>query len=200
VIAAQAAAQAQLAALKGQLGSSAARALVNLGDMSLAGQVGDLALPDETGRLVEQGNTAGTSILSRLGYQHGLNQESIPASLAGRGFYRSGQTGYSLGQEEKQYGTQQYDARSSTLDYLNGLYSNYLNAQFGIQQQEMAAEFAAYQAALANAGAYVQPTGTTATQTQAPAPAPTSAYGYDANGNPVDFSSLWGDPSQGIYV
>src|SRR5262245_15480514 len=45
VIAAQALAAQQLAALKSQLGANAARALVNLGDYGLAGQVGELNLP-----------------------------------------------------------------------------------------------------------------------------------------------------------
>ena len=159
VQAAHAMAQQQLAALQAQLGSGASRALINLGDAGLANQVGDLQLPDNTGQLVKAGNEAGTSILSQLGYHHGQNVESIPAALAGRGFYRSGQTGYSLGQENKQYGQQQYDARSKTLDYLNGLYQNYLNAQFGIQQQELSAQMSAYQQALSMIPSMVQAPG-----------------------------------------
>ena len=158
VQAAHAMAQQQLAALQAQLGSGASRALINLGDIGLANQVGDLNLPDNTGSLVKQGNEAGTSVLAQLGYHHGQNVESIPAALAGRGFYRSGETGYSLGQEDRGYGQQQYDARSKTLDYLNGLYQNYLNAQFGIQQQELSAQFSAYQAALSQIPSMIMPT------------------------------------------
>lgn len=201
VQAAHAMAAQQLAALQAQLGSGASRALINLGDAGLANQVGDLQLPGNTGQLVKAGNEAGTSVLSQLGYHHGQNVESIPAALAGRGFYRSGETGYSLGQEDKGYGQQQYDARSKTLDYLNGLYQNYLNAQFGIQQQELSAEFSAYQAALSQIPSMIQPTGVggggPAPSTAAQAP---SAYGYDASGNPVDFSSTWGDPANGVWV
>jgi len=199
VQAAHAMAAQQMAALQAQLGSGASRALINLGDIGLANQVGDLNLPDETAGLVRAGNEAGTSVLAQLGYHHGQNVQSIPAALAGRGFYRSGETGYSLGQEDKGYGQQQYDARSKTLDYLNGLYQNYLNAQFGIQQQELSAEFSAYQAALSQVPSMIMPTGTDTTPVAPTTQAP-SAYGYDANGNPVDFSSTWGDPANGVWI
>lgn len=159
VIAARALGDQQLAALRAQMGANAARALINLGDKSLVGQFGNLNLPGGTAGLVKAANKAGTSVLAQLGYQHGLNQEGIPAALAGRGFFRSGETGYQLGQESRAYGQRQYSARQSTLDYLNGLYNNFLNAQFGIQQNELGAQFQAYQAALANAAAYVNPGG-----------------------------------------
>jgi hypothetical protein len=189
VVAAQALAAQQLAALRSQMGANAARALVNLGDIGLAKQVGDLALPSDTGNLVSQGNKAGTSVLARLGYQHGLNQTAIPAGLAGRGFYRSGETGYALGQESRRYGEQQYSARQSTLDYLNGLYQNYLNSQFGIQQSQISAEFQAYQAALANiaGGMYYTPNST------APAPAGTTAA-YNPAVAPFGISPETGQP------
>lgn len=203
VVAANALAAQQLSALRAQLGSNAARALINLGDLGIASKVGDLNLPGGTGNLVDQANKAGTSVLSQLGYQHGLNVESIPAALAGRGFYRSGETGVELGRENKSYGNQQYQARQSTLDYLNGLYSNYLNAQFGIQQNTLAAQMQAYQTALANVGAYVAP----------PAPAPAAAaaappvwdpqiapYGLDANGNPIDLGNIGVNPTTGQFT
>lgn len=149
-LAAQALAAQQLSALKAQTGSNAARALVNLGDASLAKQVSGLDLPGNTGALVDQANQAGTSVLAQLGHAHEQLQKQIPATLAGRGFYRSGETGYELGQENRQYGLKQGSARQQTLDYLNNLYQNYVNAQFGIQQNQLNAYLTAYQQAMAS--------------------------------------------------
>jgi len=192
VQAAHAMAAQQMAALQAQLGSGASRALINLGDIGLANQVGDLNLPDNTASLVKAGNEAGTSVLAQLGYRHGQNVESIPAALAGRGFYRSGETGYSLGQEDKGYGQQQYDARSKTLDYLNGLYQNYLNAQFGIQQQELSAEFAAYQSALSQIPSMIQPVSAPAPTGPAPSSA---AVTTTPDGGLSGYNSIFADPN-----
>lgn len=191
VVAAEALAQQQLAALKSQMGASAARALVNLGDIGLAKQVAGITLPGGTADLVRQANQSGTSVLSQLGYRHGQQQTAIPARLAGAGFYRSGETGYLLGQEARQYGQQQYQARSSTLDYLNNLYNQFLSAQFGIQQGELSARMQAYQSALANLGAYLPAGGTVPSEVTAPAPSPiTAPYGYDYQGRPIDLSRV----------
>jgi hypothetical protein len=159
LLAQQALSAQQLAALKAHAGAAAARALVNLGDASLAGKVGGLDIPGGTGGLVDQANKAGTSVLSQLGYSHNQNQQQIPATLAGRGFYRSGETGYELGQENRQYGLKQESARQQTLDYLNQLYDNYVNSQFGIQQNNLNAYFQAYQQALAQIAAGGVPAG-----------------------------------------
>ena len=166
----------QLAALKAQMGASAGRALVNLGDASLAGQVGNLNIPSNVGGLVDEANKSGTSVLAQLLHAHQGNTQQIPAALAGRGFYRSGQTGYSLGEESRVFGQKQFNARQQTLDYLNGLYNNYLNAQFGIQQSQLSAEMSAYQAALANLGAY----GYTGAPAPASEPIPSSAPAVSA--------------------
>jgi hypothetical protein len=192
VVAAEALAHAQLAALKSQMGASAARALINLGDVGVANQVSGITLPGNTAGLVSEANKAGTSILSQLGYRHGQQQAAIPARLAGAGFYRSGETGYLLGQEARQYGQQQYQARSSTLDYLNNLYNQYLSAQFGIQQGELSARMQAYQSALANISAYLPAGGPLPSEvTTAPAPSPiTAPYGYDYQGRPIDLSRV----------
>ena len=193
-LAAQALAAQQLAALKAQTGSSAARALVNLGDYSLAAKVHGLTLPGGTEALVDQGNKSGTSVLSQLLHAHTLNEQRIPAQLAGRGFYRSGETGYSLGEENRQYGNKGYQARQQTLDYLNNLYDNYVNAQFGIQQNQLGAYFQAYQQAMAQiaAGGYGSGGGAsggasdTGLRPNADAP-----YGYNAAGQPVDLSAAY---------
>jgi hypothetical protein len=143
----------QLAALRSSLGAAAARALINLGDYSLAGQVKGLSIPKNTQALVDQANAAGTSVLAQLQHQHQANQQAIPAALAGRGFYRSGQTGYQLGEETRAFGNQEYTARQRALDYLNQLYQQYLSQQFAIQQSELNAYWQAYQAALQLAAA-----------------------------------------------
>jgi len=186
-LAAQALAHQQLAALRAQMGASAGRALVNLGDASLAGQVSGLNIPKNTSELVDDANKAGTSVLAQLTHAHGLNEQQIPAELAGRGFYRSGETGYELGNEDRTYGLKQENARQQTLDYLNQLYDNYVNAQFGVQQNVLGAYFQAYSQAMQQimAGAYGNG-GVAGTPPTAPPP-PSTGYGlghlpgYQAN-------------------
>jgi hypothetical protein len=144
VLQAQAMAAAQMAALRSQIGQSASRALINLGDTGIAKGVDNLFLDKDIEGKVAEANTAGTSVLSQLGHQHDQNVQAIPANLAGRGFYRSGQLGYGLGEEGRSYGLQQEKVRSQTLDYLDQLANQYLTGQFQAQQAENSALMQAY--------------------------------------------------------
>jgi hypothetical protein len=153
-LAAKALGAKQRAALDARIGSNVSRALVNLGDYGLASAVKDVNLPAGTEALVDQANKSGTSILARLQRGHEQQQEYIPAALAGRGFFRSGQTGHALGEESRTYGLRQGDSRSQTLDYLNSLYEGYLNSQFGLEQNELNAYLGAYQSALGQLANY----------------------------------------------
>jgi len=68
------------------------------------------------------------STVSRLSQAHTDAIRTITNALAARGMLRSGETGFQLGNETRNYGTGQYDARQKLLDYLSGIQSAFISA------------------------------------------------------------------------
>lgn len=101
-------------------------------------------LGPDVGKLAQENTQAGTSILARLNAANAKTIEGIKNSLAARGIYRSGETGYQLGQQNQAYTNSQYDATKSLLGSLAGLQNSYVSAE---QARQMALAQAASDAA-----------------------------------------------------
>ena len=97
---------------------------------------GDLQgiLGPQTGQLAQENTQAGTSILARLNADNTKTIQGIKNALAARGLYRSGETGYQLGQQNQNYTNSQFDANKSLLDVLSGAQGQYVSAEQARQQ------------------------------------------------------------------
>ena len=97
-------------------------------------------------------NTAeGTSVKARLDQKNAIAQRQIPASLAGRGLLRSGQTGYDLGQQQMQNKQANFDVLNEMLGNIEGTVSSFAQAEAARARALADAEL---QAAMAAAGDY----------------------------------------------
>lgn len=97
-------------------------------------------------------NTAeGTSVKARLDQANAKQQRLIPASLAGRGLLRSGQTGYDLGQQQMQNKQANFDVLNEMLGNIEGTVSNFAQAEAARARALADAEL---QAAMAAQGDY----------------------------------------------
>jgi hypothetical protein len=90
-----------------------------------------------------RGNTFSTQ--SRLAQANKDAIQALRNSLASRGLLHSGELGYQMGNEERNFETGQYDARNKLLDYLASVQSAYAQGE----QQRQAALAGGYQNAMA---------------------------------------------------
>lgn len=134
-------------------------------------------LGDKTGQLAQENTQAGTSILARLNADNQKTIQSIKNTLAARGLYRSGETGYQLGQQNQNYTNSQYGANKSLLESLANAQGQYVNSE---QQRQIALAQAASDAANRAYQNYQGSPGTPAT-----AGVTASYVGPDTHGNYV---------------
>lgn len=104
---------------------------------------------DQTRQLASQNTESGMSVTARQASQFDKNLRAIKNALAARGALRSGETGYQLGEAQKQYDTQRYDSTQELLDYIAG-------AQQGFTAAERARQAQAAQAAESAAGRQIE--------------------------------------------
>lgn len=137
------------------------RAMIMYGakpDFSFGGSstlTGDLPWDKQTKKLAAANTDAGLSTLARLDEANTQAIRGITNTLAARGIFRSGETGYQMGQEQKDYSRAQYDSAQKLLDYLSGVQSAFVQAQRANQAQQYSAQLTALQNWLAlnpNAG------------------------------------------------
>lgn len=147
-------------------------------------------LGGQTGHLAQENTQAGTSILARLNSMNSKTIQQIKNALAARGMYRSGETGYQLGQQSQAYTNSQSDATKQLLDSLSSAQGQYVSAE---QQRQIALAQAASDAANR---AYMSNPSTPPSQG-------TASFAYtDANGNAVysfggSFYDVNGNPYSG---
>lgn len=85
------------------------------------------------------------SVLSVLQQAHEQNLRAQRNQLAARGILQSGEYGYQLGQENKDYLQNQYEARQQLLDFINGVQSAFAQAEQNRNNQLVQAGQQAYQ-------------------------------------------------------
>lgn len=87
---------------------------------------------------------SGLSTTAGLDKQHATDIQSLLDTMASRGTVQSGGTGVGLGQADQTYNQNEYNARTSLLQYLTGVQSAFNQAQqSAYQQQQQAATDAA---------------------------------------------------------
>jgi hypothetical protein len=69
------------------------------------------------------------SVAAQLRQALGQRNLATEDTLAARGILRSGQTGYELGENKRQYDQANYDAMNQLLDYLGGLYGGFAEGE-----------------------------------------------------------------------
>lgn len=88
------------------------------------------AILDPTTRsLAEQNTQAGLSILARLADAAKTAQRRTLNSLGARGAFRSGETGFQLGELTKSQNIAQYDARNNLADYIAGVQAAWVQSE-----------------------------------------------------------------------
>jgi hypothetical protein len=103
-------------------------------------------------RALAQKNTAeGTSVKARLDQKNALAQRRIPATLAGRGLLRSGQTGADLSEQAMQNKQANFDVLNEMLGNIEGTVSQFAQAEAARARALADAEL---QAAMAAQGDY----------------------------------------------
>jgi hypothetical protein len=121
---------------KAALTAQQQRALIQYGrvpslDLSAYGA----SIDPTTAQLAAQNTAAGTSTVANLQRAYQLAQQGSDASLAARGMLRSGAYGQHSAENLQGYNTAGYQADQQLMDYLQGLYSGYLQQQQGLQSQ-----------------------------------------------------------------
>lgn len=86
-------------------------------------------ITDETRALARQATTSGLSTLARLNQARSDAIRLVKNTLAGRGLFHSGETGFQLGRAEQAASRNQYDERLKLLDYFAGVQSAFANAE-----------------------------------------------------------------------
>lgn len=107
------------------------------------------ALNQQTRDLAAKAEAEGLSIHARQAKDNMVASRRIPATLAGRGLLRSGQTGYDLGEQGQNYKITQYDTLNELLGNVEGTVGNYMSGEreraIALAQARIAAAYDAYQ-------------------------------------------------------
>jgi hypothetical protein len=117
------------------------QALIAFGDpdMAGAGEI-DPALRE----LIEKNYGSGNAVLARLRHQRDVNRRAILNRLAGRGLVGSGDTGYLEGENARESGNMEYDARNRLLAALTGFQQNYVDRKMSLRSAVLQAYQQAY--------------------------------------------------------
>lgn len=82
-----------------------------------------------TKELAAKNTESKLSTVARLLDWNSQQQRSIKNQLAAKGVYRSGETGYQLGQQQTRYTQNEYDAYQQLVDYLAGAQTAFVQAE-----------------------------------------------------------------------
>ena len=101
------------------------------------------ALDQNTLDLAAKNEKEGISSHARLGHENDLAMRRIPATLAGRGLLRSGQTGADLGEQAQTFKNQGYDMLSALMQGITGSVGQFQEAERQRQRDLAEAEMGA---------------------------------------------------------
>lgn len=85
------------------------------------GRIPGIEVDPATRALAEQATQSGVSQSAQLDRTHADNLRDIKNALAARGILSSGETGFQMGNENKDYTVAQSDALNNLLDYIKGV-------------------------------------------------------------------------------
>ncbi len=112
------------------------------------------ALDPKTRALAEKAEAEGLSIHARQAAGNEKATRIIPAALAARGMFRSGQTGTDLKDQAQNYKIQQYDTLNELLGGIEGTVGNFLSGERDRNMQLAQARMQAAWNAFSNWGSY----------------------------------------------
>lgn len=113
------------------------------------------ALNDKVRDLAAKNTAEGTSVKARMQKADKVARRRIPATLAGRGILRSGQTGSDLADQAQAYKNQQFDTLNEMLGGVEGTIGSFLQAERARADALAAAEMQARMMAMQNYGGYM---------------------------------------------
>jgi len=127
--------------VQNQAGLNAAqqRALIQYGSVPSVSLPGVNQIDATTRQLAAENTQAGTSTTASLQKAYQQAQQGSDASLAARGLLRSGAYGQHAAENLQGYNQGQYQATNALTDYLQGIYSGYLQQQQTLQQSGVGA-------------------------------------------------------------
>jgi len=120
---------------QGQLTAGQQRALIQRGLVPAGSLPGLSGIDPTTAQLAAQNTAAGTSTQANLTRAYQQAQQGSDASLAARGILRSGAYGQHAAENLQGYNQAGYQADQQLMDYLQGLYSGYLQQQQALTGQ-----------------------------------------------------------------
>ena len=130
------------------------RAVVELGAVPDFAKVGrDLGIDslgylsndinDETRALAQKNTDEGLSLMARLEHEHQRVQRQVKDTLAARGIYRSGETGYQIGEQGLKYKQALTDAEKSVMDHISQIIGTFVTNERDRRNAVAQAVFAA---------------------------------------------------------
>ncbi len=125
--------------LDAALNAARQQAVVQFGDPSLA-QMAGFGIDPQAANFAKQNYLSGNATLARLDKAHTQARQAVINRLAAHGILRSGDLGYQEGEADKSYGNQVYDAQQQIIQYLQGLYQQYLNQRNQLHQSVLQAQ------------------------------------------------------------
>jgi hypothetical protein len=149
VQAARAQEEAGLSELDAILKKNREAALVAFGDEDMQD------ISPELRELIRKNYASGNAILARLRHQRDLGRTAILNRLAGRGLLRSGDLGYLEGENARQAGNAEYDARNKLLAALQGYLQDYVDRKQQLHNQTLGAYQNAYYQMMSNPDQYL---------------------------------------------
>jgi hypothetical protein len=119
-----------------QLTAQQQRALIQFGKVpSINLSAYGASIDPTTAQLADQNTAAGTSTVANLQRAYQQAQQGSDASLAARGILHSGAYGQHAAENLQGYNQAGYQANQQLMDYLQGIYSGYLQQQQNLQSQ-----------------------------------------------------------------
>lgn len=177
--AARAAEQLGIPSINTNLQNLIAQRLVAYGDPSFAAQA-DFGLDPQAAAFARQNYLSGNAQLARIDKGHSAARTAIINQLASHGLIDSGETGYQVGNADRSYGNQVYDAQQSVLADILGYRNNAQTQLTGLHGATVAALENAFTNYATNPAAYGQlpnpPAATTPAKPAIPATPATAAH------------------------
>lgn len=113
----------------------------DLGSSSLGYLQNDIN--DETRQLAQKNTDEGLSLMARLEHEHKRVQDQVRSTLAARGIFRSGETGFQMGEQGLKYKQALTDAEKAVMDHISQIIGTFVTNEADRRNAMAQAVFAA---------------------------------------------------------
>lgn len=83
-------------------------------------------IDDNTRQLAQKNTQEGLSLMARLEHEHKRVQEQVQSTLASRGIFRSGETGFQMGEQGLRYKQALTDAEKAVMDHISQVVGSFV--------------------------------------------------------------------------